>query len=86
MNNFITKLFNNQLQLQNHLGYENNTEVFEAVYNNNSKSLDVIVKMVSRKDTPNFNQVLIEVGFLRYLSKFKTSLQYINICYDIKNC
>ena len=40
--------------------------------------------MISRKDIVNFEQVLIEVGFLRYLSKFKTSLEYINLCYNIK--
>jgi serine/threonine protein kinase len=84
MDTLISKLFNNQLHLQNHLGYENNTEVYEGKYNNNSNMLDVIVKMISRKDTPNFEQILIEIGFLRYLSKFKSSLQYINICYGVK--
>ena len=43
MDTLISRLFNKQLQLQNHLGYENNTEFFEGKYNNNSKVLDVIV-------------------------------------------
>jgi hypothetical protein len=38
MDKIITQLFNNQLQLNNHIGNINNTEVFEGTYNNKSKS------------------------------------------------
>ena len=48
MDKFITQLFNNQLQLNNHIGNINNTEVFEGTYNNNSKTLEVIVKIISK--------------------------------------
>ena len=84
MDTIITQLFNNQLKLDNRIGNINNTEVFEGTYNNNSKTFEVIVKMISKKDVKNFEEVLIEVGFLKYLSKFKTSSKYVSICYDIK--
>ena len=84
MNNVLSKLFNNQLELMNHVGYENNTNVFEGIFNNNSKMTNVIIKMIPRKDIKYIEQILIEIGFLKYLSGFKTSLKYINVCYSIK--
>jgi serine/threonine protein kinase len=84
MNNVLSKLFNNQLELMNHIGNENNASVYDGVYNNNSKMTNVIIKMIPRKDIKYIDQMLIEIGFLKYLSGFKTSLQYINVCYSIK--
>lgn len=84
MDQLIKEIFNNQLELQNHIGIENNAEVYEGKYNNNSKILNVLVKMISRNDIKQLEQVLIEVGFLKYLSGYKTSLKFINICYNIK--
>jgi serine/threonine protein kinase len=79
----LVKLFNNRLEINNQK-YQNNATILEGYYNNNTKVLDVIVKMISRKDIKYLEQVLIEVGFLKYLSKFKTSIQYITLCYGIK--
>ena len=84
MDKLIKDLFNNQLELQNHLGIENNAEMYEGKYNNNSKILNVIVKMISRKDIKQLEQVLVEVGFLKYLSSYKSSIKFINVCYNIK--
>ena len=37
MDKIIKDLFNDQLDLENHLGVENNAEIYEGKYNNNSK-------------------------------------------------
>jgi serine/threonine protein kinase len=76
--------FNNKLALNNHIGNEHNSMVYQGIYNNNKKNLTVIVKFISVKDTPNFNQLLLEIGFIKYLSKFVSSKKYISICYNVK--
>jgi hypothetical protein len=68
MNNVLSKLFNNQLELMNHIGNENNANVYDGIYNNNSKMTNVIIKMIPRKDIKYIDQMLIEIGFLKYLS------------------
>ncbi len=76
--------FNNKLALNNHIGYEHNSSVYQGIYNNNKRNLNVLVKVIPRKDTPNFNQLLLEIGFIKYLSKFVSSKKYISICYNVK--
>jgi serine/threonine protein kinase len=80
----IEYLFNNQLKINKRIGYENNTMVYEGIYNNNSLSENVIIKIIPIKDHKKLEQMIIEVGFLQYLSKFKTSKKYINLCHSIK--
>lgn len=76
--------FNNKLALNNHIGYEHNSTVYQGIYNNNKTNLTVLVKFIPRKDTPNFNQLLLEIGFIKYLSKFVSSKKYISVCYNVK--
>ncbi len=81
----VNKLFNNSLQLNKYLGNENYTEVYQGVYNSKTnKSEEVIVKVISRNDVKNFNKLLFEIGFIKYLSKFKSSKKYICLCYSVK--
>ncbi len=84
LQNIILGEFNNKLALNNHIGYEHNSSVYQGVYNNNKKNLNVLIKIIPRKDTDNFNQLLLEIGFIKYLSKFVSSKKYISICYNVK--
>lgn len=76
--------FNNKLSLNNHIGFEHNSSVYQGIYNNNKRNLNVLVKVIPRKDTPNFSQLLLEIGFIKYLSKFVSSKKYISLCYNVK--
>jgi serine/threonine protein kinase len=84
MKSSIEYLFNNQLKINKKIGYENNTEIYEGTYYINSSLENVIVKIIPIKDHKKLEQMIIEMGFLQYLSKFKTSKKYINLCHNIK--
>ncbi len=81
----VNKLFNNSIQFGKYLGNENSTEVYQGIYNSklNTKN-EVIIKVIHRNDVENFNKILFEIGFIKYLSKFKSSKKYICLCYSVK--
>ena len=54
------------------------------LYNKDNHILEVIVKIIPRKEINNLNEMIIELGFLRYLSKYKSSQKYIQSCYLLK--
>lgn len=76
----INKIFGQTLRLKDYLGEEKETEVYNAVYLNN----DVLLKIVSKNKLKNFNQILIEIGFVKYLSQYISSQKYIYGCKQMK--
>ena len=54
------------------------------IADNNKKDSNVVIKVISRKDIINFNKVLLEIGFLKYLTKYVSSKKYIYLCYSVK--
>ena len=41
-----------------------------------------VIKVIDKNDTRNTDLIVAELGFLKLLSKYKTSKKYINPCYD----
>ncbi len=84
MKSSIESLFNNQLKIHKNIGYENSTMIYEGTYIVDSSVENVTIKIIPIKDHKKLEQMIIEMGFLQYLSKFKTSKKYINLCHNIK--
>lgn len=84
MESFIKDIYKNKLLINKYVGNKDNISMYEGMFNNNKKDLNVIVKVISRKDINNFNKVLLEIGFLKYLTRYVSSKKYINLCYSVK--
>jgi serine/threonine protein kinase len=84
MENFIKNIYKNKLLINKYIGSENKSSIYEGIFNNNKKDLNVIVKVISRKDIDNFNKILLEIGFLKYLTKYVSSKKYIYLCHNVK--
>jgi len=76
----INKIFGRALLLKDYLGEEKETKVYDAQY----LDKNVQVKVVSRKNLKDFNQILIEIGFIKYLSQYVSSQKYIYGCRVMK--
>jgi serine/threonine protein kinase len=84
METVISNIYKNKLLIKKNLGVNNNVSLYEGVLNNNNKEKSVMVKMIPRKHINNFKNTLIENGFLKYLSKYVSSKQFISLCHSIK--
>jgi serine/threonine protein kinase len=84
MENIIENLYKKRVSINKFLGNENNASVYEGLLNVKNKNLSVIVKAIPRKDLKYFSKLLLEIGFLKYLSKFVSSKKYICLYYSIK--
>lgn len=88
MEKVISDIYKNKLIVTKDLGKFKNILLFEGLLikssldNNNNKK--VIIKVIQRTGNRNFQNVLMEVGFLKYLSKYASSKKYINVCYNAK--
>lgn len=82
MEKIIKNVFNNNLNIEKHLGQENNNEVFLGDYLIHKQKKKVLVKMISRSQIKDLDQYMIELGFLKYLSNFNSSSMYINQIYN----
>lgn len=76
----ISEVFGSSLSLKNYLGEEKETKVYEAKY----QKEEVLLKVISKKNLKNFNQVMIEVGFIKYLSQYISSQKHIYRCLNLK--
>ncbi len=84
MENLIKDIYKNKLLINKYIGNKDNISIYEGKFNNNKKDLNVVIKVISRKDINNFNKVLLEIGFLKYLTKYVSSKKYIYLCYNVK--
>ncbi len=84
MENLIKDIYKNKLLINKYIGNKDNISTYEGKFNNNKKDLNVVIKVISRKDINNFNKVLLEIGFLKYLTKYVSSKKYIYLCYNVK--
>jgi serine/threonine protein kinase len=76
----ISNIFGASCYIKNYLGEENETRVYHAKYLKN----DVLLKIISRKQLDNFNHLLVEINFIRYLSQFVSSQKHIYRCINLK--
>uniref|UniRef100_A0A6C0E7Y5 Protein kinase domain-containing protein n=1 Tax=viral metagenome TaxID=1070528 RepID=A0A6C0E7Y5_9ZZZZ len=76
----IINVFGSSCSLKNYIGDENETKVYYAKYQNK----DVLLKIISKKNIENFNNLLVEINFIRYLSKFTSSQKHIYRCINFK--
>lgn len=86
MEKIISDIYKNKLIITRDLGKIKNILIFEGLLiksglDNNKK---VIIKVIQRTNNNNFKNILMEVGFLKYLSKYSSSKKYIHLCYNAK--
>ena len=84
METIIENLYKRKVSINKFIGNENNASVYEGLLNVKNKNLSVIIKAIPRNDLKYFTKLLLEIGFLKYLSKFVSSKKYICLCYSIK--
>jgi serine/threonine protein kinase len=68
---------NKKYILNSYLGKGSNSYVYSG---STPQNKIYVVKFIPRKE--NYNDIILEIGFLRALSLFPTSSKYINTCHD----
>jgi serine/threonine protein kinase len=76
----ISNIFGPSCSIKNYVGEENETKVYYAKY----QKQDVLLKIISRQHLDNFNHLLLEINFIRYLSQFISSQKHIYRCIKFK--
>ena len=85
METVISNIYKNKLLIKKNLGINNNVSLYEGILNNNNTTTKpVIIKIIPRTDIKNLKKILVENGFLKYLSKYVSSKKFIALCHSIK--
>lgn len=87
MESIISNIYKNKLTVKKKIGLNNDILLYEGILNNNKindNDNKIIIKVIPRKDLSNFKKLLLEIGFLKYLSKYVSSKKYIYLCYSAK--
>jgi serine/threonine protein kinase len=85
MENIISDIYKNKVIVTKNLGKFKNIFIFEGLLiKSELDNKKVMIKVIQRSNSSNFKNILMEVGFLKYLSKYVSSKKYIHLCYNAK--